>query len=42
MRDTQRERQRYRQKEKQAPSGEPDERLDPWTPRSGPEPKADT
>ena len=46
MRDTQRERererQRHRQREKQAPSGEPDVGLDPETPVSRPEPKADT
>ena len=41
MRDTQRERQRHRQREKQAPCGEPDAGLDPRTPESGPEPKAD-
>ena len=41
MRDTQRERQRYRQREKQAPCREPDVGLDPRTPRSLPEPKAD-
>ena len=37
----QRERQRHRQKEKQAPCREPDVGLDPRTPGSGPEPKAD-
>ena len=37
----QRERQRHRQGEKQAPCGEPDVGLDPWTPASSPEPKAD-
>ena len=36
-----RERQRHRQKEKQAPFGEPDAGLNPRTPGSGPEPKAD-
>ena len=41
MRDPQRERQRHRQKEKQAPSREPDVGLDPRTPGSQPEPKAD-
>ena len=39
MRDT--ERQRHRQREKQAPSREPDVKLDPRTPGSRPEPKAD-
>ena len=33
--------QRYRQREKQAPHREPDVRLDPGTPESRPEPKAD-
>ena len=44
MRDTQRERerQRHRQREKQAPCREPDAGLDPRTPGSCPEPKADT
>ena len=42
MRDTQRERQRHLQRETQAPRGEPDVRLHPRTPGSGPEPKADT
>ena len=44
MRDTQRERerQRHRQREKQSPCGEPDVGLDPRTPGSRPEPKADT
>ena len=37
-----REKQRRRQREKQAPCGEPDVGLDPRTPGSGPEPKADT
>ena len=36
-----RERQRHRQRKKQAPWGEPDARLDPGTPGSHPEPKAD-
>ena len=39
MRDT--ERQRHRQREKQAFYGEPDMGLDPGTPGSQPEPKAD-
>ena len=44
MRDTERgrERQRHRQREKQAPCREPDAELDPRTPGSRPEPKADT
>ena len=42
MRDTQKERQRHRQREKQALYGEPDTGLDPRTPGSQPEPKADT
>ncbi|CAK7308501.1 hypothetical protein VULLAG_LOCUS14038 [Vulpes lagopus] len=42
MRDTQRERQRHRQREKQAPHREPDVGLDPGTPGSRPELKADT
>ena len=41
MSDTQTERQRYRQREKQAPYGDPHVGLDPRTPRSRPEPKAD-
>ena len=41
MRKTQSERQRYRQREKQAPCREPDAGLDPRTPGSCPEPKAD-
>ena len=41
MRDTERAKQRYRQREKQAPLREPDVGLDPWTPGSGPEPKAE-
>ena len=39
MRDT--ERQRHRQSEKQVPCGEPDVGLDPRTPGSQPELKAD-
>ena len=39
MRD--RERQRHRQREKQAPCEEPDVGLDPGTPGSHPEPRAD-
>ena len=35
------ERQRHRQREKQAPHTEPDVELDPRTPGSHPEPKAD-
>ena len=42
MRDTERERQRHRQREKQAPRREPDVGLDPGTPGSRAEPKADT
>ena len=34
------ERQRHKQREKQAPSGEPDAGVDPRTPGSGPELKA--
>ena len=42
MKDTERERERERQAEgKQAPCGETDGRLDPGTPGSHPEPKAD-
>ena len=41
MRNTHRKRQRHRQKEKQATCGEPDAGLDPKTPGSHPEPKAD-
>ena len=41
MKDTQRERQRCRQREKQAPGREPNVGLDPRTPGSQPEPKAD-
>ena len=40
-RDRERERQRHRQGEKQVPCGEPDGGLDPRTPGSCPEPKAD-
>ena len=40
-RERKRERQRHRQREKQAPCREPDVGLDPRTPRSCPEPKAD-
>ena len=36
-----RERQRHRQREKQAPYREPDVGLNPGTPGSRPEPKAD-
>ena len=42
MKNTERERQRHRQRKKQAPCGEPDEGLDPRTPGSQPELKADT
>ena len=42
MRDTTRERQRHRQREKQAPCGKPNVGLDPRTPGSRPELKADT
>ena len=42
MGDIHRERQRHRQREKQAPCRESDVGLDPRTPGSGPEPKADT
>ena len=41
MRDTKRERGRDRQREKQALCREPDVGLDPRTPGSRPEPKAD-
>ena len=43
MRDTERdkERQRHRQREEQAPCREPDVGLDPGTPGSHPELKAD-
>ena len=40
MGDPERERQRHKQREKQAPCGEPEARLDPRTPGSQPEPKA--
>ena len=40
MRDTERERQRYRQREKQAPCREPDVGLDPQSPGSRPALKA--
>ena len=39
---TQSERRRHRQREKQTPCEEPSVALDPRTPRSWPEPKADT
>ena len=42
MRATERERQRYRQKEKQTPCNDPDVGLNPRTPESHPELKADT
>ena len=41
MIDIERERQRPRQREKQAPCRDPDVGLDPGTPGSLPEPKAD-
>ena len=41
-RERERERQRHRQREKRAPCREPDVGLDPGTPGSRPEPKADT
>ena len=41
MRDTQKEVETHRQKQKQAPHEEPDAELNPWTPGSCPEPKAD-
>ena len=41
MRDTERERQRHKQREEQAPRREPDVGLDPGTPGSCPEPKAE-
>ena len=41
MRNTHRERQKHRQREKQAPYRDPDVGLDPRTPGSPPEPKAD-
>ena len=40
-RERERERQRHRQREKQGPCREPNVGLDPWTPGSHPEPKAD-
>ena len=39
--ERERERQRHRQREKKAPCREPDVGLDPETPGSLPEPKAD-
>ena len=42
MRDTERERQRPRKREKQDPCREPDMGLNPGTPESRPELKADT
>ena len=39
---THKKKQRHRQKEKQAPCGEPEVRLDPRSPGSRPEPKADS
>ena len=41
MRDTEKERQRYRQREKQAPCRECNVGLDPGSSGSCPEPKAD-
>ena len=41
IKERQRERQRHRQREKQAPCREPDVGLDPRTPGSQPELKAD-
>ena len=41
MKDTEIEKQRHRQREKQAPCRKPNVGLDPGTPRSCPEPKAD-
>ena len=41
-REREREGQRHRQREKQAPRREPNVGLDPRTPGSCPEPKADT
>ena len=41
MKDTERERQRHRQRENQALWRDPDVGLDPRTPGSCPEPKAD-
>ena len=40
--ERERERQRHRQREKRAPCREPDVGIDPGTPGSCPEPKADT
>ena len=40
--ERERERERQRQREKQAPCKEPDVGLDPGSPGSRPEPKADT
>ena len=40
--ERQRKRQRHRQREKKAPCGDPGAGLNPRTPRSWPEPKADT
>ena len=40
MRDRERERQRYRQRQKQAPRKDANMGLDPVTPGSHPEPKA--
>ena len=40
-RERERERQRHRQREKQTPRGKPDAGLNPQTPGSRPEPKAD-
>ena len=39
MRDTETEAETHRQREKQAPQGEPDVGLNPWTLGSCPEPK---
>ena len=41
MRDPERKRQRHREEEEQVPCREPDAELDPRTPGSCPEPKAD-
>ena len=41
MRDRERMKWRHRQREKQAPCGEPNMALNPMTPGSLPEPKAD-
>ena len=40
-RERERERERHRQREKQAPCGDPDAGLHPWTVPSRPQPKAD-